>query len=385
MEHKGHFSEGETLSLKSVNITPDNDDVTPRRSLGNEDDAILKSSETGLTKSSSKHLDDVFASLERHKSQVEAKIAPETTATTTSPAVGPPAVPTEIVEPKIRLADREILDFTSNRKRLLEIEKLELAKLKEQHQKLLIEATKQRQSKPRNVDDFAVRMAAMSIPANDQMNKRNLDALGKSNEADSEGDEDESLQHKRMVRKSHKHRVSTAPPPSHFLTKQQLDHYQKRPSAVPQKSKSNYSSPVLSTGSNAKKSDKSKPLRSSELQEYLKIISSKGDLTASEINALQAMGISVYRHKTSHGGGGLTSRSHSHEYLFEEPKTVSDHLKPKKKPVGVDFSKADQAYVNVRGSDDPKYAWDPKLVVDTMIEPPDLFNTNKQKRPQRYF
>ena len=206
----------------------------------------------------------------------------------------------------------------------------------EQHHKLLVEATKLRREK---VEQMAAAM--VTTPPQHQRHQSTqpqqqpLEIMGKSNEADSEGDGEDETFNKRQTKQGKR-----IPHPSQS----------KKPSQY--KSKSNYSSPVL-TGDMPPTAASKKPRSTAELQQYLKIISRGGDLTASEVQALQSMGISVTRAPGSGGGRVLKShsRSQSHEMLYDEamsPTTV--------------------------------VAADPHYHQMHAIEPPLLFNTNNQKQ-----
>ena len=146
---------------------------------------------------------------------------------------------------------KEVLDFTSNRKKLLEREQIELEKMKE-HQFQVIQE-KQKGTPPIG-------------------QKYMHSQLGKSNEADSEGEAGVEADENSFNKKSHKYVGRTS-------SKQQPN----QGSGGPRSSKSNYSSPVLPPSSSSMAVTKttncplSQPhsrsnVNSNDLQQYLKIL-----------------------------------------------------------------------------------------------------------------
>ena len=145
---------------------------------------------------------------------------------------------------------KEVLDFTSNRKKLLEREQIELEKMKEHQFQMIQEKQK-------------------GTPPIGQKYKHSQ--LGKSNEADSEGEAGVEADENSFNKKSHKYVGRTS-------SKQQPN----QGSGGLRSSKSNYSSPVLPPSSSmaATKTTNcplSQPhsrsnVNSNDLQQYLKIL-----------------------------------------------------------------------------------------------------------------
>lgn len=382
LETRGHYSEGETLSLK--NWKPLKGNIPPRRSLGNEEEVALSRSNpeesskltTKKKEEVSKHLDDVFASLEKsqQKTKTEVKTSPKIMASDSRPA---PTLSSSTS------GDREVLDFTSNRKKLLEMEKMELMKLKEQHHK----------SKS---SDFVARLAAMSIPGKSEGTTKKLDVLGRSNEADSEGEGGEvSSESKKVQKRMHRRGYNICTSSSCYNKGG---------------SKSNFSSPVLSSvmppsvqrnSSDAREGGSLKSaLDRSEIQEYLKRIS-KGNLTGSDIALLQSMGIQIYQspsqssqpsrsHKRPAGSSSSTLsrslRSQSHEFLLDDDnalKEVKDHHRssPKQRSSAkIPVTAQDKSDAMKKKSASLRHAW----TETERIDPPELFNTSKASYSRSY-